>query len=481
MRGRSGRLVAAALMAAGLAVVPLSGAPSSADPPIPTLRLFSVTHDATVVRYPHEPFIYLPLGVYTATVDGAFELDATRTATGRVDVVQVRRDGSDVIPLRTMPRIQGTRFETGLARFYNVRWTGVSNNSVALRTQAFCPSAYDQVRVDDSGPLQPTYPYYCGGSVQTLGSVWGIDAGWAASALGYGVRDPGVADGVYDVAISIARPYADALGIAPEDNLAEFTVTLKTRKPRCGPRGCVAGVRTVDQPRLEPASSADITAEPGPLPDLEARPAWRIRTYHRARTDTDLLTFSATVWNGGEGPLLVEGFRPGDPQFMPATQYFVGPGGVEGKEEVGTFQFHNAPGHHHWHFDDFANYSLYDPATDTTILSGKRSFCLAPTDPVDLTAPGAEWQPDGIGLYSACGGPEAVWLREVLPAGWGDTYTQSVAGQAFDITDLPNGTYKVRVSANPAHKLIETDYDNNDSSVTIHLGGTKGARTVRIG
>ena len=37
-----------------------------------------------------------------------------------------------------------------------------------------------------------------------------------------------------------------------------------------------------------------------------------------------------------------------------------------------------------------------------------------------------------------------------MPVGWGDTYFQFVAGQAFDITSVPNGTYYIEVGAVPA-------------------------------
>jgi hypothetical protein len=115
------------------------------------------------------------------------------------------------------------------------------------------------------------------------------------------------------------------------------------------------------------------------------------------------------------------------------------------------------------------------------VLSDKQSFCLAPTDPVDLLAAGADWQPDRIGLGSACGGDEAIWLREVLPAGWGDSYYQYVAGQSFDVTSLPNGDYQVRITTDPFHNLLETAYDDNASVVTVTLGGTPGHRTVTAG
>jgi hypothetical protein len=67
-----------------------------------------------------------------------------------------------------------------------------------------------------------------------------------------------------------------------------------------------------------------------------------------------------------------------------------------------------------------------------------------------------------------------------LPAGWGDTYGQFLAGQAFDITDLPNGTYYVKVVANPDGRLIERRSDNNVSFRRVILRGTAGARTVTV-
>jgi hypothetical protein len=67
-----------------------------------------------------------------------------------------------------------------------------------------------------------------------------------------------------------------------------------------------------------------------------------------------------------------------------------------------------------------------------------------------------------------------------MPAGWGDTYIQSLGGQSFDITDLPNGTYFVRVQVNPMRKLYETTHKNNVELRQIELGGDPGARTVTV-
>jgi hypothetical protein len=215
----------------------------------------------------------------------------------------------------------------------------------------------------------------------------------------------------------------------------------------------------------------------GGLPDLAALPAHDFSVEHNPDDGRDYLDFGATIWNGGPGPLVLEGFRNGA-DTMTAVQFVYRNGSPVNSMTVGRMEFDRRPGHNHWHVEDIAQYDLLDGSGHRVVLSNKQSFCLAPTDPVDLLSRGADWQPDRIGLGSACGGDEAIWLREVLPAGWGDTYYQAVAGQSFDITDLPNGTYQVRITTNPRHNLNETRYDDNVSVASVTLSGDPGNRTV---
>jgi hypothetical protein len=86
----------------------------------------------------------------------------------------------------------------------------------------------------------------------------------------------------------------------------------------------------------------------------------------------------------------------------------------------------------------------------------------------------------GQELATSCGGPGALWIREVLDVGWGDTYTQFQRGQAFDITGLPNGTYHVRVHVNPTGSMLETDTANNIEDRLIRLRGNPGHRRVVV-
>jgi len=57
---------------------------------------------------------------------------------------------------------------------------------------------------------------------------------------------------------------------------------------------------------------------------------------------------------------------------------------------------------------------------------------------------------------------------------------QTLPGQSFDITGLPNGTYYIEVIANPEKRLQETNLNNNVALRKVILGGTPDARTVTV-
>ncbi|HET9672624.1 MAG TPA: lysyl oxidase family protein, partial [Actinomycetota bacterium] len=217
--------------------------------------------------------------------------------------------------------------------------------------------------------------------------------------------------------------------------------------------------------------------DPGTLPDLVALPAFEIGIdRHRGN---DYLRFAANVWNRGPASLVVEGFRAAGEDRMDAYQYFQEDGEIVGRSHVGSFAFDRRDGHDHWHFLQFARYRLLDDTLANVVRSRKQSFCLAPTDSIDLTVEGARWRPDELG-FSRCGWSDSLWIREVLPTGWGDTYFQGVPGQSFDISDVPNGTYWIEVRANPLEALFDADPSNDTELRGVVLGGSPGDRTVTV-
>ena len=327
-----------------------------------------------------------------------------------------------------------------------------------------------------------------------LGSVWGVQAGWSSPI---GAEPPwngtpfDLVPGDYRVTVRLNQPYRDWLEVADEDATVELNVRVVDRTSgvpvapnRRAAEGDAHHQISAFDPRFRPPARvpAALPAVPaGPKPDLRALPAWAIGLDQRD-DGRAYVNFAATVWNAGTSRLMVDGFRRTGEDLMDAYQYFYdGAGNELGSMPVGTMQWDPRPGHLHWHFTDFAQYNLLTADRQLAVRSGKEAFCLANTDPVDYTIPGAQWRPTNTDLSSSCGQNSAVAVREVLDVGNGDTYTQWLPGQAFEVTDLPNGTYWIETVANPDHKLAELRTGNNSSVRKIVLGGTPGGtRTLRV-
>ena len=480
---RAHRLIAAPLLAAAVAVVP--AATGQATSPTPGLRMLTTLHHVDVQRFGRERALFIPTSMYVASTDGAFEVDATRRH-GSLTLTQVRRDSRGAHPVRTIYPPAPVHVERGLPRFFTVKLLDRQGNVVVARHQPFCPTGdFGAARVDSSGPATPTYPYFCG-SPLTKGMIWGIDRGWAVPLfLGLRVRSADAPDGNYSLSVSVTYPYRRQLGMTRAESTSTIDVTITTEDFECPPKivcGRSAIARTANVARRTARAAAPVAAfSPGNgLPDLRSLPAHDLSIQPGRGHRKDFLSFGATIWNAGPGNLVVEGFRHGAREVMTAKQFLYRDGRPPQEERIGSFEFDHRHGHEHWHLSDFAQYDLLNRHRSRVVLSGKQSFCLAPTDPVDLSRPGALWQPDKIGLFSACPSQESIWLRETMPSGWGDTYIQSAAGQAFNITDVRNGVYFVRVTTNPHHRIIETSTHNNVSLLKIRLGGKPGARTLKV-
>ena len=289
--------------------------------------------------------------------------------------------------------------------------------------------------------------------------------------------------GRYTVTETIMPTYAQLLNVPAADASASVKVKV-VKAPSCCAEAARAAPRAQTRPlRSNPAVPDLATPPASALPDLVPLPSWGIRTSHVKKTKTqqasDQLNFGATVWVGN-APLDVEGFRSHGSPVMKAYQYFWQDGHIIGRLRAGTMGFDSKKGHNHWHFEQFAQYRLLNSDKSLAVRSHKVGFCIAPTDPVDLAEPTAVWQPSFLGFGGQCGSPTALWVQEMMPVGWGDTYFQSVAGQSFNLTGLRNGTYYIEVVANPEKVLHETDTANDVSLRKVVLGGKPGHRTVRV-
>lgn len=481
--GRRRRPLVPVALALGLVMTAtLFTPPVTATEATPTLRVF-VSRSRITVERTRRDFVFVDPGVWVTPITDDFELWVSRPDYDTpITIMQVDPDTKAV--LRTLPA--GRRHVwAGLKDFAHYKVRDADGEVVAGDTFSFCPNGHPRQRLSDEGPLNPSYPSFCNGGPFTLGSIWGIDEGWATGLIAGRYRGLGwkAERRNYELTVWIDASWVDLLDIDPDDATAVvhvMAVDRGTRAPRhtTGTTAVPEAAPSAGTPTPEAPTPILTDPDPQSLPDLVALPGWGMSTY--ARRGRDYLAFSSTEWNAGPGTMVVEGFRGSDDPTMDAFQYFLRDGQPVGKAPIGELEYHAGGGHNHWHFEQFTRYTLLDGSRERVLVSGKRSWCLVNTDAIDLTLPNANLREFGQDLATSCGGPGALWIREVLDVGWGDTYDQYVSGQAFDITDLPNGTYYVRVHVNPLGAMFESNTANNVEDRLIRLRGKPGDRKVVV-
>ncbi len=209
------------------------------------------------------------------------------------------------------------------------------------------------------------------------------------------------------------------------------------------------------------------------MPDIEALPPRDI-TIKQVDGRMKLL-FSTLYWNKGRGPLELIA--------DPKSKSMVGDNVRTVYQRIyrldsdytdylsGKFLWHSP--HLHYHFEDFALYSLEPALTNASgtlpKLSQKSTFCIRDTEPVDLTHPGA----NKSASFIVCGKE-----RQGISAGWADAYYYTYVDQNFDITDLPTGEYVLKIVINPLDRFKEITKENNIGEADIYID--KKAGTVKV-
>ncbi|MDQ0383467.1 hypothetical protein J2S54_000287 [Streptomyces sp. DSM 42143] len=552
-------IVAALAVTAGLVAAASEPAKAATKP---RLSLIAATTSLTLTSWKEDPGVHLDLGTYLTAEGTPLELKVTRKSyKDPVTITQTVYEGGTA-KAKKLPGGTVKDF-SGLPGFVRITVTDKAGKKVLSRAEDFCPNnASGRVRPD--APATSKYPESCPTNPFTLGSVWGVEKGWAANTYGGSYSEPvQLGAGTYTAKVEIAKKYRDLFGIADKPATVKLTVEERSFEDEPMSQSAAAGEHAGhgaahDAPTAHaghgpghaptPAQAAapvtsgagptynvghgPLTAAPPalpwalkkeqavrstrvgdasgqtdgsrrapalrplskrpagkpsvpdvPKPDLRSLPAYGIVVSDGEQDvpGKDYLAFSANVWNAGPAQLVVDGFRSPGKTKMDAYQYFYDAEGKQvGYTPTGTMEWDPRPGHMHWHFTDFASYRLLKADKKEAVRSGKEAFCLANTDAIDYTVKNANWHPYNTDLATACGEENSISVREVLDVGSGDTYSQDLPGQSFDITGVPNGTYYIQVLANPEKRLKETDLDNNSALRKIVLGGKPGKRTVTV-
>jgi len=479
-------LTVAAALPAGLAAAKTG----STAPAGPTIKVAATVRSVNVPL--NGPYVQVDPGIYVETFGSALEFYVRRAsyATPLTITQIIRRPGAR--PVRRPLPASALQGWSGLRRFLRVTVRDAGGTTVASSVLPFCPGGFSQQRATLNSPENSPFPVNCNSrNPFQKGAVWGLQRGWGEDPLavgnGVGGMQLKLGLGWYTMTVQITPMWRRLLHLSQRALAATVRIHVVTpsqcTQPCQAPRHAQRAAGTAAASR--PQTARTMTHPPASvLPDLVPLPSWGISVQNNPATPqspaTSLLSFGATVWIGGRSRLDVEGFRSGTSPTMPAYQYFWRGGRIVGRVRAGTMGFDNQNGHNHWHFRQFAEYKLLNAAKNVAERSTKVGFCIAPDDAIDLTIPHAQWRLNSAAQVNQCGTPDALWVQEMLPLGWGDTYPQSVAGNSFNITNLPNGTYYFEIVANPEHVLHESNYRNDISLRKVILGGTPGNRTVRV-
>jgi hypothetical protein len=118
--------------------------------------------------------------------------------------------------------------------------------------------------------------------------------------------------------------------------------------------------------------------------------------------------------------------------------------------------------HGHYHYPDYADYSLVDPITgDPAALGHKNGFCLLDSGVYDQELADA--------MGNTCN--HFTCSDQGIGAGCMDIYGASLSCQWIDITDTPDGTYNLVVTLNPEGHIQELDLSNNTATITVQVVG----------
>jgi len=461
-------VAAGALAVTGLALTgPAVLSPAGAADPVPPTLSMMVPKKVVAEGYDGEVYLYAAGSLVTG--ETGFSIWAHRPDWNSPISAQLVSDAGTV----DLPADAMTDF-TGL-RFFKFSLKSVKTGDIVKQWSGSLCLSGGQRTIPDAEPRNP-YPDYCPYNPYTKGSVQGLPGHYAAPLPIQTNRSLRLDERKYDLTITVRRKMAELFSMT-EPSVTTRLIVEDYSGERKPPQSKPAVRPTKAPHRHEPAQPSAGRFD-GPKPDLQSLPAFGI-TLNRAGT---ALRFGANVWNAGPSPMVVEGFRDNlEEEHMTAYQFFYDADGNElGHEQVGELHWHGG-NHNHWHFEDFATYRLLKADKSTAVRSTKNSFCLANTDAVDYTVPGADWHPEGTDLGSACGGQEALSVREVLSSGSGDTYYQFRTGQAFRLGNLPDGIYYIQVLANPEGNLIEESTTNNSALRKIRLStDKKGDRKVKV-
>jgi Lysyl oxidase/Bacterial Ig domain len=139
----------------------------------------------------------------------------------------------------------------------------------------------------------------------------------------------------------------------------------------------------------------------------------------------------------------------------------------------GEMIYVSADGHHHWHLQRVAKYSLWNASKTAEVAPAQKvGFCLEDSEHVESTVgPSSPVYADNVPPYRRfcqAYNPDATSLFEGISPGWRDLYASNLAFQWVDASNVLPGEYWLREDVNPIGFIKETGGANTPAYATGH-------------
>jgi hypothetical protein len=136
----------------------------------------------------------------------------------------------------------------------------------------------------------------------------------------------------------------------------------------------------------------------------------------------------------------------------------------EDKTSNAEMLYVNADGHHHWHLQHVAKYSLWNSEKTAEVAPAEKvGFCLEDSEQIEEELHGEKGPAYPVYSDSSPPGrdfcqrfsPNATSVYEGISPGWRDAYTSNLGFQWVDTSDVLPGEYWLREEVNPEKTIAE--------------------------
>jgi Lysyl oxidase len=192
-----------------------------------------------------------------------------------------------------------------------------------------------------------------------------------------------------------------------------------------------------------------------------------------------LLRFSTTIVNIGAGRFELAASRSDSSGSFKVVQRLYDADGSTDERRTSAKLIFAGDGHTHWHVRNLESYELYRTDGGAKVgTSTKAGFCFSDDVRYRPSLPGA---PASAQYHRPqCGTPSSLSLVMGLSVGWGDRYGSKLPDQYIDITELADGAYRLRATADASNWFKESNEKNNRTWVDLTFMHIRGKVAVKV-